>query len=97
MKKGNVQIDFLNDKVSFLDENIDRDFTSSGLYALPISETEQLLDKLDNYECDKVFLTVNHLLKSCDEKTKYQRNYTANLVIPVLEKKRKKITVCQYT
>ena len=37
MKKSNVGIDFANDKVSFLNQNVDIIFTSSDHYAVPIS------------------------------------------------------------
>ena len=40
MKKSNVKMDFANDKVSFLDQNVDRILSSSGHYAVPISRTE---------------------------------------------------------
>ena len=40
MKKGDVKIDFARDKVSFLIQNIDIVFTSSGHYAIPNSRTE---------------------------------------------------------
>ena len=36
MKKSNVKIDFANDKVSFLDQNVDIILISSGHYAVPI-------------------------------------------------------------
>ena len=47
MKKSNVKMDFANDKVSFLDQNVDRILSSSGHYAVPISRTEQLLDNME--------------------------------------------------
>ena len=69
MKKSNVKIDFENDKVSFLDQNIGIIFTSSGHYA-SISRTEQLLDNMDStVDSEKLFLTINDLSsKSSDEK-----------------------------
>ena len=36
MKKRNVKIDFANDKVSFLDQNVDIILTYAGHYAVPI-------------------------------------------------------------
>ena len=36
MKKSNVKIDFANDKVSFLDQNVDIILISSGHYAFSI-------------------------------------------------------------
>ena len=47
MKKSNVKMDFANDKVGFLDQNVDRILSSSGHYAVPISRTEQLLDNME--------------------------------------------------
>ena len=47
MKKSNVKMDFANDKVSFLDQNVDIILSSSGHYAVPISRTEQLLDNME--------------------------------------------------
>ena len=41
MKKGDVKIGFAIDKVSFLNQNVDIVFTSSGHYAIPLSRTEQ--------------------------------------------------------
>ena len=43
MKKSNVKIDFANDKVSFLDQNVDIILNSSGHYAVPICRMEKLL------------------------------------------------------
>ena len=43
MKQSNVKIDFANDKVSFLDQNVDIILTSSGHYAVPICRMEKLL------------------------------------------------------
>ena len=62
MKKTNVKIDFANDKVSFLDQNVDIMLTSTGHYAVPINRTEQLLDNMDStVDSEKVFLTINNL------------------------------------
>ena len=47
MKKHDVKIGFAIDKVSFLNQNVDIVFTSSGHYAIPLSRTEQLLDHFD--------------------------------------------------
>ena len=47
MKKSNVKMDFANDKVSYLDQNVDIILSSSGHYAVPISRTEQLLDNME--------------------------------------------------
>ena len=59
IKKGNVWIDFANEKVSFLDLNVDIILTSSGHYAVHISRTEQFLDNMDNtVDSEKVFLTI---------------------------------------
>ena len=47
MKKSNVKMNFANDKVSYLDQNVDIILSSSGHYAVPISRTEQLLDNME--------------------------------------------------
>ena len=69
MKKSNVKIDFENDKVSFLDQNVDIILTSSGHYA-SVSRMEQLLDNMDStVDSEKLFLTINDLSSmSSDEK-----------------------------
>ena len=72
MKKSNIKMDFANDKVSFLDQNVDIILSSSGHDAVPISRTEQLLDNMDGtVDSEKVFLTINNLSSnSSDEKNK---------------------------
>ena len=69
-KKSNVTVNFANDKVSFLDQNLDILLTSSDHYAVPISRTEKLLDNIDSTDdSEKVFLTINNLSsKSSDER-----------------------------
>ena len=55
-------IDFANDKVRFLDQNVDKLLTSSGHYTVPISRTEQLLDNMDNtVDSEKVFFDNKYL------------------------------------
>ena len=62
MKKSNVKINFANDKVSFLYQNVDIILTSSGNYAVPISRMEQLLDNPDStVDSEKALLTINDL------------------------------------
>ena len=62
MKKGDVKIDFARDKLSFINQNLDMVFTSSGHYAIAISRTEQLLDHFDkNNESERVLLTIYEL------------------------------------
>ena len=82
MKKGDVKIGFAIDKVSFLNQNVDIVFTSSGHYAIPLSRTEQLLDHFDkNNESERVLLTINELSsKSPEKKKKLPRNFTVSLV-----------------
>ena len=71
MKKGDVKIGFAIDKVSFLNQNVDIVFTSSGHYAIPLSRTEQLLDHFDkNNESERVLLTINELSSKSPEKKK---------------------------
>ena len=68
---SNVKIYFANNKVSFLDQNLDIILTSIGHYAVPISRTKHLLDNLDRtVDLEKVFLTINEKTKSSDEKAK---------------------------
>ena len=56
------QIDFDSDKVSFLNQNVNISFTSSGHYAILISRTEQFLDDFHkNNELERILLMINEL------------------------------------
>ena len=76
MKKSNVTIDSANDKLCFLDQNVDIILTSSGHYAVPISWTQKLLDNMDSADdSEKVLLTRNNLSwRSSDKKNKIAKN-----------------------
>ena len=57
-KKRDVKIDLARDNVSFLNQNVDKVFTFSNHFLIPISRTEQLLDNFDkNDESERVLLT----------------------------------------
>ena len=45
MKKPNTNIDFTNDKIYILGQEMDIGFTSSGQYSIPISESYEALNK----------------------------------------------------
>ena len=71
-RKGDVKIDFTRDKVSFLNQNVDKVFISSDHYAIPITRTEQLLDSYDkNSELERALFTINDL---CSKSTKEKKN-----------------------
>ena len=44
MKKAKTRIDFSNDKIDILGQEIDISFTSSGHYCIPISKTYEALE-----------------------------------------------------
>ena len=85
--KNVVMIDFANDKVSFLDQNVDKLLTSSGHYTVPISRTEQLLDNMDNtVDSEKVFFDNKYLWsKSSDEKNKTAKNQVTTSITYKIE------------
>ena len=95
MKKTNIKIDFANDKVSFLDQNVDIILAYSGHYVVPITRAEQLLDYMDStVDSEKVFLTINNLSsKSSDEKNKIAKKLHCPLLIPV-RKMKEIVAVC---
>ena len=96
MKKINVTVDFANDKVSFLDQNVDIILTSSGHYAVPISRTEKLLDNMDSTDdSEKVFLTINNLSsESCDQKKQSSKETALPIWLFQFGKTKEIVAVC---
>ena len=45
MKKANTKIDFTNDKINILRQEMDIRFTTSGHYSIPISKCYEALNK----------------------------------------------------
>ena len=96
MKKINVTVDFANDKVSFLDQNVDIILTSSGHYGVPISRTEKLLDNMDSTDdSEKVFLTINNLSsESCDQKKQSSKETALPIWLFQFGKTKEIVAVC---
>ena len=70
MKKANTRIDFANDKVNIFGKDIDLQFTSSGHYAVPLSDScKDLETDIEETQVTEVLLTMNNIdRKSRNEK-----------------------------
>ena len=70
MKKTNTRIDFTNEKVNTFGKDIDLQFTSSGHYAVPLSDScKDLEADIEEMQVSKVLLTINNIYrKSKNEK-----------------------------
>ena len=63
MKKANVKIDFSNDTISMLDQEVTTVLPSSGHY-VPISKTNQLAEDPErNNKVGRVYLTIRELVR----------------------------------
>ena len=67
MKKARTTIDFASDKVTMLAQTVDRKFTLTGHYAVPISTTEE---DLITSEVEVLF---NETSKAIEDKKKVAR------------------------
>ena len=71
MKKANTNIDFTNDKVHILGQEIDIRFTTSGHYSIPISKCYEALNKFSEENYNNIFLSIDNIaLKTRNEKRK---------------------------
>ena len=51
MKKGDMILNFNNDSLIFKGETIPLHTTTNGLYYLPLTDSKQIIENLDNNNC----------------------------------------------
>ena len=71
MKKANTKIDFTNDKINILGQEMDIGFMTSGHYSIPISKCYEALIKFSEENYDNDLSSVDNIaLKTRNEKRK---------------------------
>ena len=77
LKKANTKIDFTNDKLNILGQEIDIKFKTSGHYTIPISKSYEALNKFSEESYDNILLSIDNiaLKRRNKKKEKLQKNY----------------------
>ena len=71
MKKANTKIDFTNDKINILGQEMDIRLTTSGHYSIPISKCYEALNKFSEENYGSILLSIDNMaLKTRNEKRK---------------------------
>ena len=69
MKKAETNIDFTEDKINILGQEMAIKFISSGCYSVPISKTYEALNKFDRNQSNNIFLSTDDIsMKMVSEK-----------------------------
>ena len=75
MKKANTKIDFTNDKINILGQEMDIGFITSGHYSISISKCYEALIKFSEENYDNNLLSIDDIaLKTRNEKRKVAEN-----------------------
>ena len=59
MKKGEIELKFASDTISFFGDEIPLQTTSSGLYGLPITSAKQVIEEIDKKKDHIILRAVN--------------------------------------
>ena len=61
MKKGNMKINFQDDRITVLDETIPLMTTSSGHYAIPITKAKQIIKDFKKRSSNSITLALSEV------------------------------------
>ena len=75
MKRGNMKINFQDDTITMLNENIPLVTTSSGHYAIPITKPKQIINNIERDLFTSVTLTVSNSMTDQDMAIKLHRQF----------------------
>ena len=82
MKRGNMKINFQDDRIAILDENIPLMKTSSGYYTIPITKAKQIINNFKRGSTNSITLALSEVKDNYDVALKLHRQF----VYPTQEK-----------
>ena len=75
MKRGNMKINFKDDTIIILDENIPLLTTSSGHYAIPITKAKQIINNFERGSTNSITLTLSEVKDNYNVALKLHRQF----------------------